>query len=514
MLHPTSSRLSVLAVLVAAFAFCLLAPNALAASITVSRSPAPPSAVLNDGAHSLSYSYSVSFTTTPELVCTQIIDPSGNPVAGSETTQTLSPTTASPYSSTGSYTVTAGLAPGRYLVDVAYYSVEISGTVTACPADLATDTTNEALVQAQFGVAASTGTITVEKFDDLNGSGVYEPNDPLVPNFDFSVTAPNFNFVGSTNYAESTDAGGEFVLSDVPAGPNAQYTISEVLPDPNTLNWAPTTGDGTQVLTLTSGENKTLLFANVQLTSLCGNVYEDTGRVGKFASGQPGVSGVIVTLGGTTGTGAAVAANTTQTTDANGNYCFDNLYPGTYSVSEGTPPSGLDTETDIDGTANGANYIDPIAVTSGMPSTGNNFLLVPPLTMTTIPQTKLCLTKHVNHARVKQGQSVVWTLVVKNCGDVTADDVATTDPLLAGVTVNSLAGAKLVLGKLVWDIPSLAVGQSKTYRFSTRFTTNASLGTHINRANALAANAASVDASATTKVVALKRPPIAVRVTG
>jgi uncharacterized repeat protein (TIGR01451 family) len=419
-------------------------------------------------------------------------------------------------------------------VQVAYYSVELSGTITTCPTNLVTNNTYEALVQAQFGVAASVGTITVEKFDDLNGSGVFAANDPLVPNFNFSVTAPNPDFVGTTNYAEVTDVGGTFVLTGVPAGPNATYTISEVLPDPNPLAWTPSTGTGSQTFTLTTnGQNQTLLFGNVQLTSLCGTVYEDTGHVGKFASGQPGVPGVVLTLGGASGAGVAVPAGKTETSDANGNYCFNGLYPGTYSVSEGTPPATLSTETDIDGIANGANYIDPIAVTSGTPSEGNNFLLVPPVPLPPVvtpkpkptpkptpkpkPKpvlTKLCISKHVNLAQVKQGQAVTWTVTVKDCGKNTAKRVTTTDPLLAGITLNNTDGAKLVLGQLVWDTGTLKRGQSRTYRFVTRFSTNAALGIHVNHANAVAANAKRVNAQAQTRVVALPRPPIAVPITG
>jgi hypothetical protein len=67
---------------------------------------------------------------------------------------------------------------------------------------------------------------------------------------------------------------------------------------------------------------------------------------------------------------------------------------------------------------------------------------------------------------------------------------------------------------LVWDTGTLKRGQSRTYRFVTRFSTNAALGIHVNHANAVAANAKRVNAQAQTRVVALPRPPIAVPITG
>src|ERR1039458_2158309 len=102
MLRIFTTSLRMLTLLVTAAVVLAFAPNAFAASLTITRAPAPPSAVLNDGSHSLGYSYSVTYTTTPELVCTQITDPSGNPVAGSTVSTTLAPTTPSPHRAVGS----------------------------------------------------------------------------------------------------------------------------------------------------------------------------------------------------------------------------------------------------------------------------------------------------------------------------------------------------------------------------------------------------------------------------
>jgi len=487
------------------------------APITVARTPAPPSALVNDGTQHLTYNYSIDFTTTPERARTEIVDSNGNVVPGSIQDSSISGAHAPLNSPPETYNVPNGLAPGNYLVRVAYYSQQFCSN-PGCPSP-ADDNNYESEAQADFHVTQATGTIIIQKFEDTNGDGIRQGTEPGVPNWVFQVTAPNPNFIGTTTYTETTAGDGTITLTNVPAGAAAQYTISELLPNPNPFSWTPITSPS-QSLTLSTGQTATLQFGNARLTSLCGTVYADQNRVGSFQGGQPGVSGVQVALGGTTGLGTVVAAQ--QTTNAQGGYCFNNLYPGTYSVKETSIPSPYVAEADVDGNANGANYIDPIALTSGTPSDNNNFLLVTPLPKPPPPPppppkpvpAKLCLTKSVNHKHVHQGATVKWKLVVRNCGTVTADQVAVTDPLMADITLSSAGGGALVRGQLVWAVGTLKVGQSKTYYFVSRFDTNAALGGHTNHASADAANAPSVDAAAKTVIVAIHHRAIPVPVTG
>jgi hypothetical protein len=66
--------------------------------------------------------------------------------------------------------------------------------------------------------------------------------------------------------------------------------------------------------------------------SICGTVVKDSNCDGKL-TGEPGISGVTVTLKNSSGTVVA-----TTTTDANGHYCFYGLAQGAYIVVV-TPPA-------------------------------------------------------------------------------------------------------------------------------------------------------------------------------
>src|SRR5439155_1028698 len=124
------------------------------------------------------------------------------------------------------------------------------------------------------------------------------------------------------------------------------------------------TADGTLVPTdkigsiaVTSGQaGINYNFGDVKAVTLSGTVYEDSNGNGAFNSGEPGISGVTLTLSGTNNLGQAITA--TATTAANGTYSFSTdssgnaLRPGTYQIAE-TQPSGYLQGTNAVGTVNG-----------------------------------------------------------------------------------------------------------------------------------------------------------------
>lgn len=92
--------------------------------------------------------------------------------------------------------------------------------------------------------------ITVDKYNDLNGDAVRQENEPLLPNWKFTLTGNNLTDT------RTTDAGGTITFADLEAG---QYTITEEMQ----AGWKSTTGISQAV---TIGPDKTVLFGNQQET--------------------------------------------------------------------------------------------------------------------------------------------------------------------------------------------------------------------------------------------------------
>jgi hypothetical protein len=134
-------------------------------------------------------------------------------------------------------------------------------------------------------------------------------------------------------------------------------------------------------------------FGDLNAVTIAGMVYEDTNDSGAMVSGDPGISGVTLTLSGTNDQGAAITATTTTagngtyrfTTDSNGNP----LSIGTYQIVE-TQPSGYLLGAATVGTVNGssdgvvvsATTVGSIVFTSGQPGINYNFGDLKPVTLT------------------------------------------------------------------------------------------------------------------------------------
>jgi fimbrial isopeptide formation D2 family protein/uncharacterized repeat protein (TIGR01451 family) len=95
----------------------------------------------------------------------------------------------------------------------------------------------------------------------------------------------------------------------------------------------------------TSDDPTPVDLPEVPLSEISGTVFEDTNNDGVQDPGEPGISGVQVTLTGTDVFGNPVSI--TVTTDANGDYLFDSLNAGTYELTQ-TQPTGF-----VDGQDNG-----------------------------------------------------------------------------------------------------------------------------------------------------------------
>lgn len=514
-----------LTVLLTAAACGVAAAPASASSINVTRAPAPPSAVLNDGNKALVYTADIDFTgSAPDRYTVDVRAMSSGDCLSSSNPRpawfgtesrsfSLQSVAGTGYSTgTQSLPIPSGATEGRHCLLVSYF--EQDKVVFSSRAAVA------------FDIARATGTVVLMSYEDANGDGQRQPGERGLPGWAWSLLA------GNDTYRYLTAADGTFTLPQAPFG---SYRVSELDPVGNAEGWQATTSRSAS-FTLAADETRRVEVGHIRPTSICGRVFVDANSNGRVDVDERAMSDVSLWLSGRTGTGSSVTRTTN--TDSNGQYCFGDLRPGSYEVSERVPGGHLAT-FDKDGPANGNDFIGPIALISGTPSADNDFGVAPTVKApeptppplinpapaptprppakpkpTRTPQTKLCIGKEAGRVKVRQGKSVTWTIRVRNCGNHRARKVAVTDPLLGDTTLGRHRGATLVRGALVWRIGTMKPGRARTLKVTMRFDRDARRGRHVNRVSAKAANAKTARASASVRVTAKPRPPKRVAVTG
>jgi uncharacterized repeat protein (TIGR01451 family) len=179
------------------------------------------------------------------------------------------------------------------------------------------------------------------------------------------------------------------------------------------------------------------------LVSVGDFVWLDVNRDGLQSAGEPGISGVTVTLQDSGGNFVA----TTQT-DANGYYAFPGLTPGqTYAVVF-TPPKGAELTTQKAGSNDAIDSDAPASgkVTFTAPLTGANLTAPKSADLPTIDagllQLNFTLTKSVtSQGPYYGGTNVTYKLVPHNDGPVDAlSGWSMTEVLPAGSTLVGLSG--------------------------------------------------------------------------
>jgi protocatechuate 3,4-dioxygenase beta subunit/photosystem II stability/assembly factor-like uncharacterized protein len=157
------------------------------------------------------------------------------------------------------------------------------------------------------------------KFEDLNGNGAREPGENGVPNFVIQLT----NLTTGAQLNAVTDAFGNYTFTNL--GPGV-YQIREVQ-RPGWLQTTPNPAD----IAGTSGVNRpNTNFGNFRLVTATGTVFNDRNRNGVRDVGEEGLPGFTVFLDrGNNGT-----IDATAVTDANGNYSFGTLGPGSYTIRQ------------------------------------------------------------------------------------------------------------------------------------------------------------------------------------
>ncbi len=195
-----------------------------------------------------------------------------------------------------------------------------------------------------------------------------------------TVTLTGTNDLTSVSTQTTTNASGFYSFTGLRPG---TYTITKTHPN-GYVDGKTTAGTitGQSVTNVISGVSMPPDINDINnnfgellpLSGLSGYVYADT--VG-FNDGikeptEAGISGVTVTL---TGTSAVGSVDVATTTDSNGFYQFTNLQPGNYTITE-THPTGWIDGKDTIGTPGGTTNPDQftnINLAGGVNGTNNNF---------------------------------------------------------------------------------------------------------------------------------------------
>ena len=172
------------------------------------------------------------------------------------------------------------------------------------------------------------GSISGKKFHDFNGNGV-DDGEPGLENWTINLTGP-------VTRTTTTDAKGNYSFTNLAGG---TYTVSEVQQAPVWTQTFPP-APGTHTVLLSSGQTVTARyfgnrFAQARNANIRGIVFDDRNGNGVRDIGERGLSNWRVEVRG------PVTASTQ--TDPNGDYAFNSLLNGTYTVSQFLPSGWAQT---------------------------------------------------------------------------------------------------------------------------------------------------------------------------
>lgn len=215
-----------------------------------------------------------------------------------------------------------------------------------------------AIDNLNFTYDCDAGTIGDLIFSDNNGNGVFDTNDTGIAGIQVQLCGDldNDDLTPQTCRVETTNANGGYLFGDgfeadgvtvdasdlgLPATNGTEdYTVTVLNPPVGSTNSADPDGltENVAQLTLPSGiGNLDQDFGYTTVSSLSGGVWFDEDLDGVLDIEEAGLTGVQVEL---IRDGVVIA---TTATDANGDYTFNNILPGDYTVNvvDPTVPAGL-----------------------------------------------------------------------------------------------------------------------------------------------------------------------------
>lgn len=248
-------------------------------------------------------------------------------------------------------------------------------------------------VDFNFGENPNGSSIAGRVWLDLDNDGLIGPAETGLGGVEIVLTGTDRNGQG-VQMTATTAADGSYAFVGLLPG---TYVVTEPNQPADTLNGTTVAGDkggtATGVGTVPSaisaivlGSNDAAIqynFGEIPVASLSGRVYYDNNDNGSIDPEETGIADVQIALTGTDHAGNPV--NLTTRTDAQGQYSFPNLRPGTYAVTEPDQPpyttNGITSPGSVQGTVVGLatdrstlpSAISQIVLGTGMQSLHNNF---------------------------------------------------------------------------------------------------------------------------------------------
>ncbi len=262
-----------------------------------------------------------------------------------------------------------------------------SGRALARNGAVTLDTNVITLDDCRSGTTSDEIFISGQKFEDLNGDGIRQGNEPGLAGMTVFIDANlNGEFDVDDEVSVTSDEFGNYSFTDLEPG---TYRIRQV-PTPGFVQ----TTENPEDITLGAGETATgINFGDFELVSISGIKFSDNDGDGLPGTGELGLAGWTIYLdlngNGELDTEAPDGPEPSTVTGVGGAYTFTDLPPGTYTIRE----------------VQQANFVQMtnnpvVTVSSGVDLTGRNFGNIPVLNLVTV--SKRLFTRN-NYANLTNG---------------------------------------------------------------------------------------------------------------